>query len=174
MIDFLKEEAEALPGAFSQYDMMALYDALQSIPKDGLYLEVGVRNGRSLRYARRHSAGRVVGIDIGHEILLDEFQDYDNWQFIHAASNDAVKQWTEPIDVLFIDGDHTYEGVKDDWDNFSPFVKPGGKVFFHDCDDTSPEVLRLFTEINDGWTDKTFWKDRLDGRKTSVASVTKL
>lgn len=36
------------------------------------------------------------------------------------------------LDFLFIDGDHTYEGVKKDFEDYSPFVKPGGLVVFHD------------------------------------------
>jgi predicted O-methyltransferase YrrM len=37
-----------------------------------------------------------------------------------------------PIDLLFIDGDHTYEGVKLDWEMYSPLVGPGGVIVFHD------------------------------------------
>jgi len=36
------------------------------------------------------------------------------------------------IDLLFIDGDHSYEGAKSDFDTFSQFVRPGGIVAFHD------------------------------------------
>ena len=36
------------------------------------------------------------------------------------------------IDFLFIDGDHSYEGVKSDFEMFSPLVKKGGTVCFHD------------------------------------------
>jgi predicted O-methyltransferase YrrM len=38
----------------------------------------------------------------------------------------------QPIDFLFIDGDHSYEGVKKDWEMYSPLVSPGGLVVFHD------------------------------------------
>jgi cephalosporin hydroxylase len=41
-----------------------------------------------------------------------------------------------PVDFMFIDGDHTYEGVKADFQNFSSFVKPGGYIAFHDIQDT--------------------------------------
>ena len=37
-----------------------------------------------------------------------------------------------PIDLLFIDGDHTYEGVKKDWEMYSPLVRSGGLIVFHD------------------------------------------
>lgn len=36
------------------------------------------------------------------------------------------------IDFLFIDGDHSYEGVKSDFEDFSSMVRPGGLVGFHD------------------------------------------
>ncbi|MFX1569937.1 MAG: class I SAM-dependent methyltransferase [Promethearchaeota archaeon] len=36
------------------------------------------------------------------------------------------------IDILFIDGDHTYEGVKKDFEMYKPLVKPEGLICFHD------------------------------------------
>ena len=36
------------------------------------------------------------------------------------------------LDFLFIDGDHTYEGVKKDFELYSPLVAKGGIVAFHD------------------------------------------
>jgi len=36
------------------------------------------------------------------------------------------------IDFLFIDGDHTFDGVKLDFENYSRFVKPGGIIALHD------------------------------------------
>lgn len=40
------------------------------------------------------------------------------------------------IDVLFIDGDHTYEGVKQDFEMYSGLVKKGGIIAFHDIVDS--------------------------------------
>jgi predicted O-methyltransferase YrrM len=36
------------------------------------------------------------------------------------------------IDFLFIDGDHTYDGVKQDFETYSPRVKGGGLIVLHD------------------------------------------
>lgn len=36
------------------------------------------------------------------------------------------------LDVLFIDGDRSYEGVRRDFEMYAPFVRPGGLVAFHD------------------------------------------
>ena len=42
----------------------------------------------------------------------------------------------ELLDFLFIDGDHTYEGVKQDYEMYRHLVKPGGWIGFHDTKDT--------------------------------------
>lgn len=36
------------------------------------------------------------------------------------------------VDVLHIDGDHSYQGVMWDYDNFKGLVRPGGMIVFHD------------------------------------------
>lgn len=52
---------------------------------------------------------------------------------------EAVKKvfGDEKLDLLFIDGDHTLEGVTQDWEMYSPLVKTGGLVLFHDIVDHS-------------------------------------
>lgn len=51
---------------------------------------------------------------------------------IRSYSDAAARAWRLPIDLIFIDGDHSYEGVKRDWELFLPHVKPSGMVIFHD------------------------------------------
>jgi cephalosporin hydroxylase len=38
----------------------------------------------------------------------------------------------EPLDYLFLDGDHTYDGVRRDFEMYAPLVRSGGIVVFHD------------------------------------------
>lgn len=56
-----------------------------------------------------------------------------------------------PVDFLFIDGDHTFEGVRRDWEMYSPLVREGGLIGFHDVagnyDDT--QVKRFWDSIKD-------------------------
>jgi cephalosporin hydroxylase len=48
-----------------------------------------------------------------------------------------------PIDLLFIDGDHSYTGVKADFLAYRQFVRPGGLIAFHDiCDDHATKYGR--------------------------------
>ena len=45
---------------------------------------------------------------------------------------DDFRKFNRSIDLLFIDGDHSYEGCKADWDLYSPFLRKGSIVVFHD------------------------------------------
>jgi len=62
-----------------------------------------------------------------------------------------VKSIIQSLDILFIDGDHTYEGVKRDFFAYSPLVRTGGVVAFHDIvehpKDSGCEVSRFWKEI---------------------------
>jgi cephalosporin hydroxylase len=55
------------------------------------------------------------------------------------------------IDFLFIDGDHTYEGVKGDFERYAPLVTDGGLIAFHDIvdieHDPTVEVDRFWCEL---------------------------
>ncbi len=53
------------------------------------------------------------------------------------------------LDFLFIDGDHTYEGVREDFRMYSPLVQDGGLIAFHDIAQSggSREVYRLWEEL---------------------------
>ena len=56
--------------------------------------------------------------------------------WLEDFSDKAIEQFkqieTQPIDFMFIDGDHSYEGIKTDWTLWSPLVKTGGIVALHD------------------------------------------
>lgn len=82
-------------------------------------------------------------------------------QHLHFIRKDSHKEETrkelvkilkgKKIDLLFIDGDHTYSGVKKDWLMYAPLVKNGGIVALHDIchHPTVPDckVEQLWKEI---------------------------
>ncbi len=55
------------------------------------------------------------------------------------------------VDLLFIDGDHTYLGAKKDYEMYSPLVQKGGLIIFHDIrryvDKPKAEVDKLWNEL---------------------------
>jgi len=70
-----------------------------------------------------------------------------------STSLEAVKTKVAELDFLFIDGDHTYEGVKQDYEMYGPLVRPGGIIAFHDINDTphhravNAEACKLWNEL---------------------------
>ena len=42
------------------------------------------------------------------------------------------------MDFLFIDGDHTEQGVTADYHDYKEFVRPGGLIAFHDIVELQP------------------------------------
>lgn len=53
----------------------------------------------------------------------------------HAPSTlDETKRLLagRPVDLLFLDGDHTLAGITQDWEMYSPLVRAGGLIAFHD------------------------------------------
>src|SRR5262249_23043265 len=64
---------------------------------------------------------------------------------IFAPSVQASKSWQNPISLLFIDGDHSYEGVRDDFLSWKSYLQEGGLLVFHDS--YFPGVAKLLNEI---------------------------
>lgn len=55
-----------------------------------------------------------------------------------------------PFDFIFIDGDHSYEGAKQDYENYFPMLAEGGVMAFHDIvehTNTDVQVHKLWQEI---------------------------
>lgn len=146
-------EKRAPEGWFSRYDAQTLMEEVDKIPEGGVYLEVGVHLGRSLWTARQVAkrSVEVWGVD------LVEDPQIPGCAFIQGDS--TTVQFDRPIDVIFIDGDHSYEGCKADIKNWYPQMKKGGVMLFHDCDETSPGVVQAVKEfvkqhkLRDVWYD---------------------
>lgn len=65
----------------------------------------------------------------------------------------------DKFDVIFIDGDHRYEKVKNDILNAVLKIKPGGLLIGHDCECYCEELPRDFVNNNSN-KDYTFYKDK--------------
>jgi predicted O-methyltransferase YrrM len=56
-----------------------------------------------------------------------------------------------PLDFLFIDGDHSYAGVKQDFERYGPLVRSGGIIAFHDIvpgpAEAGIDVARFWQEV---------------------------
>jgi predicted O-methyltransferase YrrM len=69
-----------------------------------------------------------------------------------VATRDEVAELLDdhPIDFLMIDGDHQYEGVRRDFELYSPLVAPSGLVAFHDI---LPHPRQPLCEVHVFWNE---------------------
>lgn len=87
-------------------------------------LELGIRDGISSH------ALRYDGCDHHTCDIVDCSSKVPWTTFHHMSTNDLAKQWNLPIDILFIDADHAFESVRQDFENFQLHVR--GWILFHD------------------------------------------
>jgi len=132
----------------SAYLLYGLARALK--PK--VAVEIGSARGKSACYVARalkeNGSGKLFAIDPHTRTNWNDEDSVDTLdemrrnlralklekqvQILRETSERAAAQWLLPIDMLFIDGDHSYDGVKRDWELFAPYVARFGVVVFHD------------------------------------------
>lgn len=151
-------------------------------------LEIGTATGGTLYLFARVAAAdaTLVTVDIDQKCnpqLLRSFA--RKAQRLHSILGDSTAGGTvaavhallpQGVDFLFLDGDHSYEGVRSDFDQYRPLVRPGGMIALHDIveDNTtrhgvatggySGGVPRFWREVRDRFVHREFVKDpRQDG-----------
>jgi predicted O-methyltransferase YrrM len=91
---------------------------------------------------------------------------FDYVEPVIAESSAAARQWTRgAIRLLFIDGDHGYAAVKQDFDLWSPHVAVGGLIVLDDASEQYPGVVQLFNETV---ADRQHWQPVLRAGKTQT------
>lgn len=110
-------------------------------------LEIGVYEGVSTRILRKHMAasgtlfavdpfftGRF-GVSWSQLIALHEARRQNDGRkivFIRAMSHDATQSLDGLFDFIFIDADHSLQGIRTDWEDWSRRVASGGVICLHD------------------------------------------
>jgi cephalosporin hydroxylase len=131
--------------------------------------EIGVQDGGTNFILSRAlpSVKTVIGIDlyVSLKAQLRFFRRPDVALHIIEGSSHAARTrrrvqqilQARPIDVLFIDGDHSYEGALCDLMLYSPLVRAGGLIAFHDIVEDSFTRTGIRTESHVGDV-PTLWR----------------
>ncbi len=93
------------------------------------------------------------------QTYLDRTGDHQNIQTIVSTSDNAVEKLGGlKYDFIYLDGLHTYEGVKTDIINYLPLVKDGGVIGGHDYTNQIPHLVGVYQAVNEmfGKPDKVF------------------
>ena len=106
----------------------------------GQVLEIGSQDGGTLwAWSQIAPGATILSVDWEGNVKAGP------WEVIVADSHDPqtaqrVREWFDgPVDFLFIDGDHSPEGVRADLMAYSPLVSAGGLMAFHDIDGQTSE-----------------------------------
>ena len=160
------------PGQIAE-EIQSLLLIIQKL-KVNTMLEIGTWNGGTLfLFARMaNSNAKIISLDMpggefggGYEKFKIPFftnfaQENQKIYLIRASSHLAssllkVKNTLEDrkLDFLFIDGDHSYNGVKKDFEMYSPLVRKDSLIAFHDIlknpIETRCEVYSFWNEIKE-------------------------
>lgn len=124
-------------------------------------VDLGVDYGFSLFALALPKIGTVYGIDsfeadahAGHHednyavvLKFKEDHNFDNVEIIKGWFSEIAKTWDKQIDILHIDGLHTYDAIKEDWTNWSKFLTNAGVIIMHDVI-SFPELTLFFNQIS--------------------------
>ena len=135
--------------------------------KSDVIVELGVDYGYStfvVADALRGTSGTIYGVDLfmgdvhtGYRSTFDSVKkaivdhSVTNLELVIGEFDSISKLWNKPIDILHIDGLHTYDAVKNDFARWSPHVTENGVVLFHDIAVPQFGVKEFFRELSGGY-----------------------
>jgi predicted O-methyltransferase YrrM len=158
LVPFLERAASLEPRAVCEIGTSAagtLYLLTRVAADDAVVVSVDLEIAPHLAAARsRFARGRQKIVSLGGDSHSEE-----------TLARVKAALGGRPLDVLFIDGDHSYEGVKRDWELYSPLVRPGGIVGFHDIHEDYATSRGAQTNAISGDVPR-FWREVRQHRRT--------
>jgi len=153
------QEMHALPSAWTGHLEFAQW--LVDRVRPTTTVDLGVDYGFSLFALALGGQGTVYGVDsfegdihAGYHPdayrMVSNFQQrhaFDHVQLIRSWFTPLAQKWLLPIDILHIDGLHTYSAITEDWQNWSKFVPATGVVIMHDVISFPADVGRFYNEL---------------------------
>jgi hypothetical protein len=151
---------ESVPGWMTRSELEVIAAAARGVAQHGVIVEIGSFAGRSSVHwaANSHSSVDIYCID-PFEMVVDDYSfahiqgDAANvrgrpcgelfaehtreWadRLIPMAQASPPSDWQRDADLIFVDGDHTREGVARDLQFWIGWLKPDGRLLGHDWDD---------------------------------------
>lgn len=156
-LDLTEQICDKISGQTFHHHYYVLLDIANTFEGKINYLEIGCYAGGSASLMLSRENTDVISIDLGvpisPEIAINNIKNLNtkNNKYTYIQGNSQVKETRDKVlkiidgvDILFIDGDHLYNGVVNDFNLYSPLVKTGGYIIFDDYNDSefSPDVKK--------------------------------
>ena len=143
-------------------EIIAFY-AYRQRKEHGIAIEIGTFKGATTENIAANFLGRVVTVDLPPGLAPKLESNADNAKYfyapkVHIHSGRVQQIWCdsadlkimEPVAFAFIDGCHTYEYCKSDFEKVAPHMIPGGVILLHDYrGGCFPGVDRAIAELTD-------------------------
>jgi hypothetical protein len=116
------------------------HQMMKTLIKGGIGGEVGVQHGHFSRFLLDEIQPTTLHLfDLSDALLRDDIRD-DPRTNLHLGDSSSVlmRQPDQSFDWLYIDGDHSYEGVRKDAEAALVKIRPGGIIAFNDYTPWSP------------------------------------
>ena len=175
-LDIVRQIASNVPTFHHHYHI--LFDIAETFKDAKInYVEIGAYAGGSSCLMLQRLNTTVISIDLGEPIPRGQvFENVINYKnnnnyykyiqgnsqiietknhLIEALGDSRLLGYSNKIDILFIDGDHAYNGVMADFNMYSDLVNVGGYVVFDDYRDDvhSPDVRKFVDSLMPTLTD---------------------
>jgi predicted O-methyltransferase YrrM len=138
-------QATAMVASQKYDELMPLLDKIEEL-SPRFVCEIGTSAGGTLYLLSRtcHADAVIVSVDITipYHTRAARAKLARRAQRVVSIEGDSHSSETKDavvkelggnrLDVLFIDGDHSYDGVRADFEQYAPLVRPGGIVALHD------------------------------------------
>lgn len=118
-----------------------LIDRLKSLPDFSVIVEIGTANGGTtgiIYEATKNKNNQIYSIDIISSQVAKKILRNTNIKLINGTSEEVAKSWYEgdrnSIDFLYIDGDHSFIGIYNDFFSWIPNLNTDALLTFHDYD----------------------------------------
>lgn len=163
-LDILQHISNNMLGHTFHHHFHILYDLRSSINKEKInYVEIGAFCGASSCLMLNHPQHvNVTSIDIGtftpggvdtiHQNVKKFKLDYNKFELIVGDSHSSetlniLKSKVSEIDILYIDGEHSYPSVIQDFNDYKDLVCKGGYIVFDDYLDSNLQVKPAVDDI---------------------------
>ena len=126
---------ETIKGPIIKEELDVLREYAHKLGKDDIIIDIGTHAGKSTFSMAAATDAKVFTVDntIFPEFAKNCLRLKMNPIFIFASSRQASKLLKlKGVKLVFVDADHSYEGVKKDAEKYCPLIETGGHIIFHD------------------------------------------
>ena len=108
------------------------------LPEDHPAYTLAIPKAEERQIAAETGKGILIPQELSHKVtfLRSDSAKFDTTPYLNS------------MDLVFVDGAHSYEYVKNDTEKGLEMLRPGGIIAWHDCTPSHPDVVKYLKTLN--------------------------